>query len=362
MDPTIRLNFVSFNSRDYSRSSVLLSGRYESCLPKFTQMPNRFLYAFSYAVKNRKMFNEDLSVTVVMSPSTKLTTIFKLATKSPVILDAGWPQIDGMFSRGLEFRQLGRFIYVFILDFLSFHSADAVLLESQAQVERVRRIFKISKNKLQRSFSGCNEILLMEGCPSIDFKKSLEEELQKRNSTGKIIILFRGKINRESGFDNIVGAAKNLSNRAIFILAVGSNNPKLKVPRNCIVLDEITWADMRVLYEYADVCVGQISNLKRLNYTIPHKAFEAGYFGKPYVTMLTPPLSEIYSLGSLCETTEANPVCLTEALKQLCDEGKRADMSKKITRDYQINASQKKLALDLLGTAKSLLNVQRINA
>lgn len=358
VDSVTRFNFVSFNSQDYSRSSVLLNGRYENCLPKFTQMPNRFLHALSYVIRNRKIFNEDSSVTVVMSPSNKLTAILKLATKSPVILDAGWPQIDGMFSRGLKFRQLGRFIYVFLLDLLSFHTADAILLESEAQVKRVGRIFKISKNKLQRSFTGCNEALLMEGLPSMQFNNSLEKEIEKRRRNAKIIVLFRGKINRESGFQNILGAAQNLSDQAIFILAIGSKVPKVTVPKNCIVVNEITWAEMRTLYQYADVCLGQISNLERLNYTIPHKAFEAGYFGKPYVTTITPPLLELYSVEALSQVTEATSASLAEALKQLFDERKRIDLSKKITRDYESNSSQEKLAFDLLGTAKSLLHIQ----
>ena len=85
VDSTIRLNFVSFNRQDYSRSSVLLNGKYENCSPKFIQMPNRFFYAYSYAIRNRKIFNEDRSVTIVMSPSNKLTTILKMATKNPII-------------------------------------------------------------------------------------------------------------------------------------------------------------------------------------------------------------------------------------------------------------------------------------
>lgn len=325
-------------------------------------MPNRFFYAYSYAIRNRKIFNEDRSVTIVMSPSNKLTTILKMATKNPIILDAGWPQIDGMFSRGLKFRQLGRFIYVFILDFMNFHFANAILVESQAQVDRVARIFKVSRNKLQRSFTGCNEVLLKQDSPSIQFKESLNEELEKRNREGKIVVLFRGRINRESGFENIVGAATNLLDRAIFLLAIGSNAPEVKVPKNCIVINEITWAEMRILYQYADVCLGQISTLSRLNYTIPHKAFEAGYFGKPYVTMITPPLLELYSVEALCEIIEANAECLTATLEQLHDEEMRANISKTITGEYQIKAAQEILSHNVVGIAKSLLYGQGIKS
>lgn len=31
--------------------------------------------------------------------------------------------------------------------------------------------------------------------------------------------------------------------------------------------------------------LGQLSNSKRLDRTIPHKAFESGYFGTPYLTL-----------------------------------------------------------------------------
>ena len=63
---------------------------------------------------------------------------------------------------------------------MNFHFANAILVESQAQVDRVARIFKVSRNKLQRSFTGCNEALLMEGLPSMQFNNSLEKEIEKR--------------------------------------------------------------------------------------------------------------------------------------------------------------------------------------
>lgn len=202
----------------------------------------------------------------------------------------------------------------------------------------------------------------MGGIPSVQFQNILEKEIEKRSSIAKIIVLFRGKINRESGFENILGAAQILSDRAIFILAIGNKATEVRVPKNCIIINEVTWAEMRSLYQHADVCLGQISNFKRLNYTIPHKAFEAGYFGKPYVTTLTPPLLELYSIEALCKTTEANSASLANALEQLYDEGKRVDLSKKIARDYEANSLQEKLALDMLRIAKSLTNVQSIKA
>jgi hypothetical protein len=347
---------VSFSSRDYSRSAVLLEGEYSEFATKFYQVPNGFLKAFKFAKMNKSIFNRELSVTVVMSPSSKLTTVFKVITKSPVILDAGWPMVDGVLSRGLKLRGVLRMCYVVMLDFVNFHTASAVLLESDVQVDRVRRKFFVSKTKLLRNFTGCNEALFDRNVLHENFLKSLKAEISSKKPSDKVIVLFRGKVNKEAGISNILDAAQLLSDNAIFILVTGGELDEREVPNNCILRSKLTWGEMRAVYSYVDVCLGQISDQKRLDYTIPHKAFEAGYFAKPYITNLTTSLAELYSEDAVCGIEHPSAQSIKKAVIYLSDPKVREVMSQNISRDYQNRASQELLCKKLEKLASSLIS------
>ena len=351
-----QLNFVSFSSRDYSRSAVLLEGDYSEFAAEFYLVPNGFLKAIKFAKMNQSIFNRDLSVTVIMSPSSKLTSVFRMMTTSPVILDAGWPLVDGVLSRGLKIRELLRMCYIFSLDFINFHTANAVLLESDVQIDRVSRNFLVRKAKLFRNFTGCNEALFASSISQENFIKSLKAEMSTKKPADKLIVLFRGKVNREAGISNILDAAKLLSNNAIFILVTGGELEENQVPNNCILRSKLTWGEMRAVYGHVDVCLGQISDQNRLDYTIPHKAFEAGYFGKPYITNLTTSLAELYSEDAVCKIEHPSALSIKEAVIYLSDLKVREVMSQNISRDYQNRASQELLCKQVEKLASSLIS------
>jgi hypothetical protein len=56
------------------------------------------------------------------------------------------------------------------------------------------------------------------------------------------------------------------------------------------------------------LAIGQLGNSHRINYTIPHKFYEASFFGIPYLTCKTDALSELISFdefGLFLEKIEA---------------------------------------------------------
>lgn len=75
---------------------------------------------------------------IVCATSQILTPIVFLCTGKLPILDAGWPLSDGVSVSRREFGVLGlRFAKFFLVDFFAFHSAKAVFLESQQQLQFV---------------------------------------------------------------------------------------------------------------------------------------------------------------------------------------------------------------------------------
>jgi hypothetical protein len=281
------------------------------------------------------------SVLVIMSPSHKVTFLAKIITRGTIILDAGWPLSDGVISRGMTWRKISALINSYVLDYVSFHAADITLVESFAQARRVHRFFGLSKSRIKVSYTGVNENAFSEklhASPTItDLKKKLDLNPKAIN------VLFRGRINNESGIATIIEAAGLLIGDANFILLTGVDKILYELPSNCFTLSDVTNAEMQEVYELADVALGQLSQHSRLSFTIPHKAFEAGFFGKCYLTSQSKGILEIYppETALTLEYITANKIA--EALLSLKDIKVRRVYEQNIRTAYRRVASQELL-------------------
>jgi len=340
---TVNAYFLSFVGPGYSRSSTLLNFKtplitkhYFHLNPKWGQMFRDFL-------EMRRNLTGD-SVLIVMSPSHKATFPAKVITGKRVILDAGWPLTDGVLSRGFSINKVPKLIQSFLLDLLSFHFADVILVESHAQLERIHHFFRIPRNRIKVSFTGVNEnAFLLSNTESrnvLKFKDDLTQDSQK------ITVLFRGRINRESGIENIIAAAKILETEANFILVTGPNKILESISSNCYLYSNISESEIKVIYQNSDVTLGQISLHRRLRYTIPHKAFEAGYFGKPYISLKSPGILELYSDESVYFVEDTSIGNLVAAIRKFKDLSFRKTYQSKIRERYTQFASQEVLNLN----------------
>jgi hypothetical protein len=267
-----------------------------------------------------------------------LTPVVKILTRKPVILDAGWALTDGLISRGLTPLRFFSLPLTILIDFIAFLFADIVLLESQAQAHRVRRILGVPKSKIKVLFTGLNETSFSSKVVQSELIAKLKIQIEKMDFP--ITILFRGKINREAGFENILSAAYQLRDQAAFIFVVGKKDLDRKFPINCITLSEISDDDMKHIYFLADVALGQISSHPRLKYTIPHKAYEAGFFAITYITSDSEGIREFLNSDSAFFLKEPFAESLVKAVSELRNLELRSKYAKNIHQKYMEVASQ----------------------
>lgn len=279
---------------------------------------------------------------VVMSPCHVLVIALKYIVHRPIILDAGWPLTDGLISRGIRKSQIHKLLGSTLIDFMSFHFADIVLAESQAQLSRISKHFFIRKSKIFHQFTGLNE----SGFVTQQSDSAAISQVKKRVSEldNTLTVIFRGKINRESGFGNVLDAARLLDGVATFIFVSGGNLENFDLPKNVISVAYISEFEMKEIYLLSDIAVGQVSSHRRLNYTIPHKAFEAGYFSMPYITADSAGIREFLSLNSAIFLEESSGGELAKAIVTLKKIQIRKKFSREINSVYQKNASQKVLS------------------
>ena len=333
--------FLSFVSPNYSRSSTILNFHSERIDKKYLEVPKGVLRSLHAIYRNRVEIRSS-DCLIVMSPCHILTPALKLMMRNPVILDAGWPLTDGHISRGIKNFRIFRLPLIVAIDLISFCFADIVLVESEAQAKRINKIFAIRKSKIRVQFTGLNE-------SSFSLKSSESKVLS--DIRGRIselgfplIVLFRGKINRESGFETILAAAELLKDSVTFIFLVGEKDISQYYPRNVIAVSKVTDIEMREIYSLSDVSLGQISAHHRLEYTIPHKAFEASFFSMPFITADSVGVQEFLPIGSALFLNKPTAEKLANAIEGMKSSETRKIYAKKISLNYYKTARQELLS------------------
>ena len=304
---------------------------------RFLQLPFGFIAIFQTIYSHRLLLRKAKCL-LIMSPCHMIVPIAKVLVRRPIVLDAGWSLTDGILARGISKKNYPRLLMIFTLDFIAFHISNRILMETSAQLNRSRKRFLVPKRKLSIQFTGLDEHQFMQDEPKSELIGSVEQNIKKMSKS--LTILFRGKINNESGFPLILETAKILDGYATFIFVLGKEHLPSIIPKNVILLSGITNSEMKSVYELADVTLGQVSNHSRLSYTIPHKAFEAAYFGKCYITMDSAGIGELLDNNSAILLKDSSAISLSEAIKTLELEETRNFYSKNIERKYREKASQ----------------------
>ena len=176
---------------------------------------------------------------------------------------------------------------------------------------------------MHKVFTEFNEKLFESTTNVTNITKSGEVESKKN-----FIVLFRGKYNEEAGLDCILTAAEILKDEPIeFIIHTDSRlNVDYSLPNLHVFVEKLSERQMTELYAKADICLGQISANSRLKRTIPHKAFEALYFSKCYLTLATKPILELLPEENQRATvSNSSPELLVAAIRDLASDQSLVD-------------------------------------
>jgi len=276
------------------------------------------------------------STIVVMSPSHLLVLLLKLTTRFPIVLDAGWPLSDSEPKTEMSrFHRLAS-LKNLIIDFISFHLSDKVLFETESQGIYSSQKFMLSKEKWKSLPTGFNEIEFEDAI----IRPIAPLELSGLYDTDNQLILFRGKNNKEAGIERIIEAANLLDRNFKFVIV--TNEIIHNLPSNVTLIirfiskEELVW-----LYQNSKIVLGQFGNSNRLHRTVPHKFFEAAFFGKCYVTPRNPGLDEFADANNVYFAKGSEPEDIVETLLSLKLNQENIDvLGLKLKNDYEVNWRQ----------------------
>ncbi|OHA18461.1 MAG: hypothetical protein A2664_00770 [Candidatus Taylorbacteria bacterium RIFCSPHIGHO2_01_FULL_46_22b] len=184
-----------------------------------------------------------------------------------------------VLDRGMYPKYSFRAFLWWTVDFLSFQLADAVLVESQAQLEFIARTFFAPRRKLHVVYTGVSESLFH---PDATVTKKTD-----------FTVAFRGILIPATGIEVVLEAAKLLKDEQIHFWISGwgqlqakvseyiTSNSLTNVTLNTLFLEP---DDLRTRMLSAHILLGQFSSNSRLDRTIQHKTSEALALGMPYIT------------------------------------------------------------------------------
>ena len=309
------------NHNGEGKSQLIAVGLYETPPPRaLTYLGPESQYfqlnpslRFRNVTSIRKRFNgmhctETLNLVITPTSQILLPVLAIAVPKSKLILDLGWPMSDQIgISR--KVIALIKWIKNHIVDFTAMQISDLIIVESNAQAQRIRNKFWVSKKKIKRVYTSLNESTWNV------YPKRINSVESSLDESKRIILLFRGKYNKESGIEKILEVASNLDDNFRVIIATD------KLPRgnfhlsNTIVLEGfLEYSELAYLYSIADLCLGQLSTDPRTAHTLPHKYAESGFFGKPYLSFECAPLQEEGPNGGLIAIK--NIADISEVLRQ----------------------------------------------
>ena len=325
--------FLSFLDNNYSRSSSLYSALEESGENvSFLKVPSNLFMMGAKLFESRVRIRK-ANYTIVMSPCHKIAPLARLFSKK-VILDAGWPLSDSNFTRGRMKISFIRPLLNLLIDLLSMHSAHLVILESHHQQMRVSKRFLLNLEKLKYRFSGILEENFLKHPPV------LPSEVSKLEIGGRKIVIFRGKNNIESGIEILAAASWELSDE-ILLIVVSDRPVKAGFnPRNTIEITRfLEYFELAAIYQISHLAIGQISELERVNWTIPHKAFEAAFFATPYLSRKNQGVLEFLDSKSAIYLDEVTKSSLAIKIHELLSKpALLIDYSENIHKSYERQA------------------------
>lgn len=316
-----KIIFLSFYEENYSRSAVLLKSGSSVYEKIFYKLNNKSRFILSETRRIFKTHKGEIVSIVIMSPSHKLVPIIRFLCRYPIILDAGWPLIDGNASRkGINFRwnyfRSISNLKLILLDILSFNLADLVLVETSMQLKKLKKKYFFRHANLDVSFTGFNEAGQLQKS-EIDLFKPSPYWNGKQTC---IRILFRGKINLESGFSTIREAFRMLNENFAILYVIDHIPQNLKLLSNERIITKYEDSELTYIYQQADICIGQISSHQRLEVTIPHKAFEAAFFSKAYISAESVGMKEFANAADIFYLKEITPGALSQAIVDIASD------------------------------------------
>jgi len=277
-----RIMSISCRTDWYSRSGVytyqndyFISNQIEFLIPeKIFSMVRCFW-------KKRKTITRHRGVFFIKAPSTVAGIFVRILSREAVIMDVGWSSFGSAIHRNQGPFRFLKLLRIYTLDFLTFHCAHLLLVESREEKVYITNKFKIPERKIEILRTGFNSKRFESVSSTIP--KELD---QTRLDAYRKIFLMRAKNNPEAQINLAIEWFRKCCQGALLIIVTDSDKG-LNVEDDVflvLISRHVSESELKYLYEKCDVVLGHFGTNARIQRTIPHRFYESEYFYKPFLT------------------------------------------------------------------------------
>lgn len=316
-----RVLWFGFYRRKVMRTRVLLEGltkigvKVEECCVDVREK-GRFGKFIALWKSARALGLQKYDAVVVGFPAHQVTWLAKLLFRYPVVCDIGFSTWQSATEdRAYLSKWHPRALWLFLMDFISLHLADHILIDTKAHANYLSRLYGVRSKKFLYAPIGADDEVFVPG--------------PKRKEDKRFVILFHGTFIPLHGLETVIEAAEILKEEediAFRLVGDGQTAPQIRkmvlekglsnvrfvgrLPMESLsertVLDE--------LHE-ADLVLGIFGTGSKPDIQVPTKVFEAMAVGKPVLTGHTQAVKEVMRCDEdvLC-STPGEGVALAEAI------------------------------------------------
>ncbi len=272
---------------NYPRHRVIIRGLREQGV-EIIERPVKTLGELIHAIRAH---NSSVDYFFLGYSDSRWVWLVKMFARKPIIWDAFYSLYDNwVFDRKLARPGSLKARYYWFLDWICCVSANAVILDTNANIAYFRKTFHLKKKQFIRVLVGSDDSVM------IPRPKDSKEK--------KFIVEFHGKYIPVQGVEYIIRAAKILAPHAdIRFVLIGEGQEYENVRslaedlqlRNVIFYPIVPYDQLPESIADADVCIGLAGNLDRGARAIPNKVYEASAMGRASITMKGPAIRELYT-------------------------------------------------------------------
>ena len=280
---------------------------------------------------------DEFDVVMVGFPGQQAVLVAKLFFRGPVIFNALLSLHDSIIGDRRRYAKLSfRALYFWLVDYLSAHAADVIILDCNAYIDYFVTAFHIKREKCIRIFLGSEEEKIHKiDVPEIDHE-----------------IHYYSSYIPTHGVETIIRAAKILENSGIRFILSGRGqcyvqNKKLAdelAPKNLALRERFgSLEELNVFLNSSWITLGLFANMARADRCISSKVFEAMNCGKAIVTGNARAVHEILEdQRSVLLVELDNPQDLADKILLLKrDENLRKNLGAEAKKAYDRGASQR---------------------
>lgn len=242
---------------------------------------SRSFFKFINLIKKHRMVKNDYDFMVVGYLSNVVAPLARLISRKKVIYNALCSMYEGEILDRERYNKFsfGAF-YIWLKDFLAFHSANLILVESESQKKFLSKTFLIRKDKMKVLLTGASDNIFY---PSENIKKN-----------DNFSVVFRGWFLPATGAEYVIEAARILKDKNIKFLIIGRGMLREKIES---MIKEYDLDNVELITEFlpddvlrekmlsCNAILGQFADHSRMHRTIQNKTFEALALKMPYITM-----------------------------------------------------------------------------